>query len=659
MLQHLAIRHKLLLLLLPPVFAALALTGYLFAGRYQMLQEYEVAHEMTVISGEASQLVHALQAERGLSNGFLSGSGAPPAALLEARGASDQALTRFVSAAEALNDTELAPQLTPLISSLQGLAQARAAINARSVPAPQAFAAYSQHIEQLIALVSGVVEVSRDNELAHSGMALLSLLNEKESAGRERGYVNGLLAAGSMSPAEQDKMVALGASQQSYAHSLKLLANPAQRTRLEALENSAASREVSALRQRILAVPPAEVLGVEPSVWFAAATAKIGLLKAEQDQILSGLDAHILQQLAQSQRMLWMSGIASVLLTALLSLLAWRVYASIHRPLTQLEQLMSLMSRDLDLSHRANLKGNDGIARMAQAFDSLVASFAQTLQTVKGNTHTLLDAAQGLSDVSGRAAHAADLQSASSAQIAAAIEQMSVGITSVSENTEFNLQAVREMTASIEDGRSRMAQTAQAIRGTASSLEEGGRMVDELSARSQQITGIITAIRDIADQTNLLALNAAIEAARAGEAGRGFAVVADEVRKLAERTGLETVNIADLVSAIGRGTEAASLQLKSAQHTMCEGLALIDVSVEDLAGIREKAAASADKSAETALAIREQSSASTDVAVNISRIAELAEENLTQVAESAQLASRLSQAADELATQVDRFKVAR
>lgn len=657
MLQHLAIRHKLLLLLLPPVFAALALTGYLFAGRYQMLQEYEVAHELTVISGEASQLVHALQVERGLTNGFLSGAGAPPAALLEARGASDQALSRFVGAAAALNDTGLMPQLTPLLSSLQGIAQARAAINARSVAAPQVFAAYSQHIDQLIALVSGVVEVSRDNKLVHSGMALLSLLNEKESAGRERGYVNGLLSSGSMTLAEQAKVVALGASQQSYAHSLKLLANPAQGTRLEAIENSAASREVSALRQRILAVPPGEVLGVEPGAWFAAATAKIGLLKAEQDQILSDLDAHILQQLAQSQRMLWINGVASIVLTALLLLLAWRVYSSIHKPLTRLEQLMSLMSRDLDLSRRANLQGSDGIARMAQAFDTLVASFALTLQTVKGNTHTLLDAAQGLSDVSERAAHAADLQSASSAQIAAAIEQMSVGITSVSENTEFNLQAVREMTASVEDGRSRMAQTAQAIRGTASSLEEGGRMVDELSARSQQITGIITAIRDIADQTNLLALNAAIEAARAGEAGRGFAVVADEVRKLAERTGLETVNIADLVSAIGRGTEAASLQLKSAQQTMCEGLTLIDVSVEDLAGIREKAAASADKSAETALAIREQSSASTDVAVNISRIAELAEENLTQVAESAQLAARLSQTADELATQVDRFKV--
>ncbi|MGL6070748.1 methyl-accepting chemotaxis protein, partial [Craterilacuibacter sp.] len=274
---------------------------------------------------------------------------------------------------------------------------------------------------------------------------------------------------------------------------------------------------------------------------------------------------------------------------------------------------------------------------------------------VKANTHELLDAARGLTTVSERAAHAADQQSASSSQIAAAIEQMSVGIASVSDNTEFNLHAVHAMVCSVEEGRVRMSQTSLAIRGTASALEEGGRMVSDLSVQSQQIGSIITAIRDIADQTNLLALNAAIEAARAGESGRGFAVVADEVRKLAERTSQETLNIATLVNAIGQGTQAASNQLKAAQFAMDEGLTLVELSTEDLATIRQQATASSGKSEETALAMREQSSASTDVAVNISRIAELAEENMLQVTESAQLAARLNQTAAELVSQVDRF----
>ncbi|MGL6070547.1 nitrate- and nitrite sensing domain-containing protein, partial [Craterilacuibacter sp.] len=396
MLQHLAIRHKLLLLLLPPVFVALALAAYLSLSRYQMLQEYEDARALVAISTDASQMIHALQTERGLSNGFLSASGAPSSALLEAREVSDKAMAQFTRTAHALNETALTAQLTPLVDALKSIEQERVAINTRITPAKQAFAAYSDRIDKLIALVSGVVNISSDSQLVHSGVSLLSLLNEKEFAGRERGYVNGLLAAGSLQTPEQIKMVALSAHQEAYAHAARLIADSAQGERLKQIATSPDAKAVAALREQILAIPAGMPQEIKSEQWFAATTAKIALLKAEQGLILSNLDAYVGQKQQASRQQLWINAGLSVLLTLVLLLAGWRVYLSIHVPLTRLENLMSGMSRDLDLSCRANMAGGDGISRMAQAFDSLVETFGRTLGAVKANTHELLDAARGL-----------------------------------------------------------------------------------------------------------------------------------------------------------------------------------------------------------------------------------------------------------------------
>jgi methyl-accepting chemotaxis protein len=205
-------------------------------------------------------------------------------------------------------------------------------------------------------------------------------------------------------------------------------------------------------------------------------------------------------------------------------------------------------------------------------------------------------------------------------------------------------------------GRQRMLATTQAMHDTSATVDEAGRMITALADKSQNIRRIITAIREIADQTNLLALNAAIEAARAGETGRGFAVVADEVRKLAERTSKETVEIAQLVEAITGDTSQAASSMAAARAQMDKGLGLVADTLSELDLMNEEAGQTAAKSQNTATAMQEQSAASTEVAVNISRIAALAEDNASIVQEAAELADQLNDTASTLVQQVDRFR---
>ena len=317
---------------------------------------------------------------------------------------------------------------------------------------------------------------------------------------------------------------------------------------------------------------------------------------------------------------------------------------------------MTSMSRDFDLRPRAGIQGQDEIARMGKAFDHLVEAFAKTLNQVNGNAHSLVDAANAMLGISHRAAKASEAQSQSAAGIAAAVEEMSAGIESVSANTRLSLNVAQQMQSSVSDGRERMRSTTQAMNQTSSVLGDAGGRIEALQQKSEDIRSIITAIREIADQTNLLALNAAIEAARAGEMGRGFAVVADEVRKLAERTGKETLDITSLIEDIRGETQTAAHHMQEARQRMESGLELVGQTVHDLDEIHDEASEAAAKSQGTAAAMAQQTAASGEVANNISVIASLAEENSGLVQEVADLSDRLNASAGQLVELVDKFK---
>jgi methyl-accepting chemotaxis protein len=203
----------------------------------------------------------------------------------------------------------------------------------------------------------------------------------------------------------------------------------------------------------------------------------------------------------------------------------------------------------------------------------------------------------------------------------------------------------------IHEAASEMKRIAEAVNGTAGTIKD-------LEGYSDQISSIVQVIKDIADQTNLLALNAAIEAARAGEQGRGFAVVADEVRKLAERTGNSTQEIGAMIDKIQQGTQRAVQEMEAGVKRVGEGVSLAHQAGDSVTGIRDSAQRVTHAVDDISLALKEQTVAARDIAQKVEHIAQGSEENSAAVAQTAASAHRLEQLASELNELASRFRIA-
>jgi methyl-accepting chemotaxis protein len=252
---------------------------------------------------------------------------------------------------------------------------------------------------------------------------------------------------------------------------------------------------------------------------------------------------------------------------------------------------------------------------------------------------------------------AARNQADSSAATAASIEQLTVSINEVSEiarQTEGNSSKTADLAQS---GTEVVGRAAHEIENIAASLRDSAERVHTLVGRSQEISTITNVIKDIADQTNLLALNAAIEAARAGEQGRGFAVVADEVRKLAERTGQATAEINQMVLAIQSDTEAAVQAMESARPRVEQGQELARQATAVLGEIQGQARDSLEKVRDVARATKEQAGTANGIAGHVERIASMTEETNATTQANAEAAEQLKAMAGQLMASVAHFKV--
>ncbi|MFA6314072.1 MAG: methyl-accepting chemotaxis protein [Sterolibacterium sp.] len=267
------------------------------------------------------------------------------------------------------------------------------------------------------------------------------------------------------------------------------------------------------------------------------------------------------------------------------------------------------------------------------------------------------DDAASLSASSSQVTAGSNQQSEAAASTAAAVEEMTVSIQHLSSSSDDAHKTAAEAgTLSIE-GEAVVNTAVTEINKIADSFNRSSQLISNLSEQSDQISAIVNVIKEIADQTNLLALNAAIEAARAGEQGRGFAVVADEVRKLAERTTASTQQIAATIGDIQHGTQNAMQGMTEGSGLVVEGVGMAAKAGDSMTLIQASSRKVLDAVAEIASALHEQSAASNLIAENVEKIAQMTEENSASVKEVNQAANHLDELSRQLNSLVGQFKV--
>jgi methyl-accepting chemotaxis protein len=347
--------------------------------------------------------------------------------------------------------------------------------------------------------------------------------------------------------------------------------------------------------------------------------------------------------------------IASIISIALALFIARQVHAEVGgEPAEVAERVAEIAAGNL--GHRIEVHA--GLEKSVVAsMEKMRASLHDIITSIRANSDLLKADAEAMADNGKQVMKSAAVQNEATSAIAAAVEEMSVNVTHISDCATDAHQSSQVSGEAVIHGINVVQVSVQGMNGIMTAADATASDIRQLAEESSKIGEIINAIKGIADQTNLLALNAAIEAARAGEAGRGFAVVADEVRKLAEHTGTSTAEIIAMVETIQAGTGHALESTAASQDRVKEGVRLANDTGASMQEVKNRINATLDSVRTITDALSEQSAASQQIGRDIERIAQMSDENANAVNRLNDHASHIKELALELNGLVGSFRL--
>ncbi len=338
-------------------------------------------------------------------------------------------------------------------------------------------------------------------------------------------------------------------------------------------------------------------------------------------------------------------------------LLGTMLYRSIVRPVVKVKGVIEEAEQTNNMTTRLDHLNSDEIGDMAQSYNRFLERLHQAISQINEIASKVADSSREISVSSHQMAASAQKQAEQTAGIATATEEMSATVLDVTRNTHSAADFSTSLKTSVMDGGEVIRQAIEGIKSVAKTLDEASGTISDLSHESTKIGEVASVINDIAEQTNLLALNAAIEAARAGEQGRGFAVVADEVRKLAERTTEATGEIAGMISSIQKESENVASSMKRGIKEAETGVVLANSAGEALekivSGIEEITA----MISQIATASQEQSSTIELITENVQQVSGVTNDFATGMNQSADSSEKLDQLAKQMSQLVGQFKI--
>jgi methyl-accepting chemotaxis protein len=353
----------------------------------------------------------------------------------------------------------------------------------------------------------------------------------------------------------------------------------------------------------------------------------------------------------------WILSISTLAVTGFLALIGWFTYKQINNGLRSAQITISRIENSLDFTLRAEVSGNDEISVMLKAFNQLIIRMQTNLRELLQGVEKVAISADSLQASAHRVSEGSSSQNASTSHMAASVEEMTVSINHVADQAKTTSDQSNEVGNKAEAGQGVIAHTVDNIHAIAGAVDNAAQDIKQLEAKGREIESVINIIRAVAEQTNLLALNAAIEAARAGEQGRGFAVVADEVRSLAARTATSTKEISEIINAIQSVSASAVKRMQEATEKVelgVEGAGQANDTMEEICRV---ATESVSLVADISHAIREQGAATNAIAQQVENVAQMVDENTQAANETADLANDLSVISSEMKRVVTAYRL--
>ena len=656
-----SIMQRLTLLVAVPLAVMIFTSGTEIWQAYKSWKGVELTQRLMTLSVSAGNLIHTLQIERGTTAGFVASKGQRFAdALPNVRSKTDERLSAFRAELANIQVSDL-PSLATAIKEAQGrldqLPDLRQKANQFSVPAGETSAYYTGTIGKLVDSIGAGVRYNQDAGISKQTVAYISFVRAKENAGQERALTTAVYAANRVEPDQLRVIIDRISKQDAFIADFAGIAGDAELASMKQALDSDASKEVVRMRGVLISKASEGNFEIDPTVWFKTITVKIDKLFETETLITKNIN-DAAQALLTASRSTFIGylilGLLAIGVTISISL--W-VGHGVAGPLRNAVDTAEAAIVNNDFTVKVPEEGTNEVARAGEAFNHLVNKFRNIIGDTRRSSDRITQAADAMAAASQRVGEGSAAQSDAASSVAASVEQASVSISETAASARTAAEAVDKAQADNRSALDIMRTTVANMNGIAQLISESGGRVEELAESSQRIGGIVQVIKEIADQTNLLALNAAIEAARAGEQGRGFAVVADEVRKLAERTAKATDEIAALIGAIQGGIDGTVTSMQSANQQADASVALVADTENALRRIDDGSRTVAGHVATIADALREQDAAVRNIAISVETIARMAEENSNAAASNNATAAELDGLARGLRDAVTVYKV--
>jgi len=658
--ENISFKKKIFILLTIP------LLGFLFSSVTSMLQGIAKTQEMshlarsTKLSTVYSDLVHELQKERGMTAGFLGSKGTKFANNLnnQRKSANEKnAIRNNYWRDNAFENSKIKSLNSSINQQLSQLNSIRSQVDQQSITTAKAISYYTNTNKLLLSISTLISEISTDSQVSKEVVAYYNFIQGKERAGIERAVLSNTFSANKFSKGMFVKFIELVSEQNTYMSSFTAFANADNKAFYQQQMNSPAVIEVLRLREVALEKATEGEFAIDAGHWFEQATKRIGLFKKTEAQLSKSLLSLVESKNDNAFTSMLLNIIISSTLIIISLLLSGFIIRELSMQVKDLTLVMNTVRDDDDLTVRAKHICESEMGQIALSLNLTLEKFSGAMDEIATSSTTLASAAEETSQTCEHNSESMLAQQAEIGLIATAIEELSATVKEVAGNTQLAADSAKDADKQAQGGLDVVQKSYHSIEELAVEIADLATRITNLHESSNNITKVVDVIKSVAEQTNLLALNAAIEAARAGEQGRGFAVVADEVRTLAQRTQQSTSEIENFITSLQTDANAAFNVIETSQNMANEAVINSKNVEETLSGITSSVSNIFAMTEQVAAAVEEQAMVTQDVAKNVVNVEEKSMQSTTGATQIAATASEQANLATTLQDISIAFKI--
>ncbi|EAQ63919.1 methyl-accepting chemotaxis protein [Marinomonas sp. MED121] len=643
------------LVLLPCVLLGGVIFYDVFHSYNRMQDAYEAEYN-AFMSHEVLKVVHEVQKERGASAGYIGSKGSKFGDQLRAqRTKVDQTYQTLLAKNKTWQLSELMQEeLDHFTSAFNGIKSIRSDVDALNIPLRKALSFYTNINSFGLHSVIFASKYSADPVISSELFSIYNFSLAKESAGIERAVLANVLSSGSFTPLLRNKHVQLITKQEVTLQEAIDAAPPAILSIFSRFADSTSNQNVLKVRKEVADKDTG--FTTDSETWFSYATKRIEELKSLEEEALSVVDKTAIRIQQDAVTVLVVEVVVFVI-GSLITIALFLIIRTRSRQSLKIAEGIQIAIQDRNMAHEIDVISFDelgeaasGINRLTQLFSEDLKSFDHASQKISASTNE--------TSISIKQSKVNLIEQKSVVQtIATAAEQMGVNVSVIADSMESNAHSVSEVVSNAQEGQATVSKAVDVIHQAAKDMEESSTAIHSLNERVGSISSLVDMIRGIAEQTNLLALNAAIEAARAGEQGRGFAVVADEVRGLANRTRVSTDEIADVVSKLQEDSTNAFRIIDLGQKNALlasEQSELIKIVLDKITGQVENVQSVTSSVSKNT---QEQATALSAVNASLINISDQASENVAGAEQISVAASSIEHSAIDMRDQIKQYKI--